>query len=223
MSACLETEVVPKDAASTTAMVQQYLGDLADGDRDAPDGSVIRALLSRAVGRLHLLCATLLHRSYPRLTQPPLNLQAEELLSAVVERLLKSLEKTRPRNVRQFFALANQHIRWELNDLARRLDKNEADLALVDFLAIAPESSGSELSRNARRMLQAIEDLPEAEREVFSLLRIQGMTQVEAAEILGVSMKTVQRRLNRSLMLLTETLVDCRPDDPSSSSESSPG
>jgi hypothetical protein len=34
----------------------------------------------RAVRRLHLLCATLLHRGYPRLTQPPLNLQAEELL-----------------------------------------------------------------------------------------------------------------------------------------------
>jgi RNA polymerase sigma-70 factor (ECF subfamily) len=29
----------------------------------------------------------------------------------------------RPTNVRQFFALANQHLRWELNDLARRLDE----------------------------------------------------------------------------------------------------
>jgi hypothetical protein len=125
MSACLETEVVAKDAANTTAAVQQYLGDLAEGDSDAPADSVVRALLSRAVGRLHLLCATLLHRSYPRLTQPPLNLQAEELLSAVVERLLKSLEKTRPKNVRQFFTLANQHIRWELNDLARRLEPDK--------------------------------------------------------------------------------------------------
>jgi len=35
------------------------------------------------------LCAALLHRSYPRLTRPPLNLQADELLGAVVERLLK--------------------------------------------------------------------------------------------------------------------------------------
>ena len=54
-----------------------------------------------------------------RLTQPPLNLQPDEMLSAVVERLLKAMRSARPRTVRQFFALVNQHMRWELNDLAR--------------------------------------------------------------------------------------------------------
>ncbi|HKI38337.1 MAG TPA: hypothetical protein VKA46_41190, partial [Gemmataceae bacterium] len=89
---------------------------------DSPVEPIVRALLDRAVHRLHLLCATLLHRSYPRLTHPPLNLQADELLGAVAERLLKALREARPRTVRQFFALANQHMRWELNDLARRLE-----------------------------------------------------------------------------------------------------
>ena len=32
---------------------------------------------------------------YPRLTRPPLNLQTEEILGAVVERLLKSLRELR--------------------------------------------------------------------------------------------------------------------------------
>ncbi len=41
---------------------------------------------------------------------------------------------------------------------------------------------------------------------MFSLIRIQDITQVEAAEILGVSVKTIQRRLNRSLLLLTKSL-----------------
>jgi RNA polymerase sigma factor (sigma-70 family) len=198
----------PKDEACTTAAVQQYLGELAGVRGDTPADPIIRALLGRAVGRLHLLCATLLHKSYPRLTQPPLNLQAEEVLSAVVERLLKSLEKVRPQNVRQFFALANQHMRWELNDLARRLDKYAPDAELLDSRAIAFESSGSELSQNARRMLDAIENLPEVEREVFSLVRIQGMTQAEAADVMEVSLKTIQRRLNHSLLLLTESLTD---------------
>ena len=36
-------------------------------------------------------------------------------------------------------------------------------------------------------MLQAIGALPEDEREAFDLVRIHGMTQVEAAELLGVS------------------------------------
>src|SRR5262249_15679683 len=105
----------------TTAAVQQYLNDLCDVRADSSVEPIIHALLSRAVQRLQLLCAALLHRSYPRLARPPLNLQSEEVLSAVVERLLKALREVRPTNVRQFFALANQHIRWELNDLARRL------------------------------------------------------------------------------------------------------
>ncbi len=104
----------------TTVVVQRYLDDLAG---DTPAEPIVRALLDRAVRRLHLLCATLLYRSYPRLTQPPLNLQAEELLGAVAERLLKAMREARPQTVRQFFALANQHMRWELNDLARRLDE----------------------------------------------------------------------------------------------------
>ena len=67
---------------------------------DPPAEPIVRALLDRAVCRRHLLCATLLYRSYPRLAQPPLNLQADELLDAVVERLLKALREARPRTVR---------------------------------------------------------------------------------------------------------------------------
>ena len=104
----------------TTAVVQRYLDEL---DGDSPAEPIVRALLDRSVRRLHLLCATLLHRSYPRLTRPPLNLQAEELLGAIAERLLKALREARPRTVRQLFALANQHMRWGLNDLARCLER----------------------------------------------------------------------------------------------------
>src|SRR6478735_12371741 len=95
----------------TTVVVQRYLDEPAG---DTPAEPIIRDLLERAIRRLHLLCATLLHRSYPRLTQPPLNLQVDELLGAVVERLLKALREARPATVREFLALAGQHTRWEL-------------------------------------------------------------------------------------------------------------
>ena len=159
----------------TTAVVQRYLDELGG---DSPAEPIVRALLDRAVRRLHLLCATLLHRSYPRLTQPPLNLQADELLGAVTERLLKALREARPRTVRQFFALANQHMRWELNDLARRLDEQPAAVGLCEELVPSPVTSGSGLSPDGLRMLRAIESLPEDEREAFDLVRIQGLTQV---------------------------------------------
>lgn len=61
----------------TTVVVQRYLDELVG---DAPTEPVIRALLDRAVRRLHIVCASLLHRSYPRLTRPPLNLQSDEML-----------------------------------------------------------------------------------------------------------------------------------------------
>jgi RNA polymerase sigma factor (sigma-70 family) len=192
----------------TTAVVQRYLDELAG---DTPAEPIIRDLLDRAVRRLHMLCATLLYRSYPRLTQPPLNLQADELLSAITERLLKALREARPKTVRQLFALANQHMRWELNDLARRLDSQPAAVELLEGLVPAPASTGSGLSADGRRMLQVIGGLPEDEREAFDLVRVQGMTQIEAAQILGVSTATVKRRINRGLRLLTEQLADLRP------------
>jgi RNA polymerase sigma-70 factor (ECF subfamily) len=194
----------------TTAAVQRYLDELAG---DAPAEPVVHALLDRAVRRLHLLCASLLHRSYRRLTRPPLNLQADELLGAVVERLLKALREARPGTVRQFFALAGRHMRWELNDLARRFDQQSAASSLREELVPAPPGSDSGLSPDGRRILEAIEGLPEAEREAFDLVRIQGMTHAEAGQVLGVSVRTVKRRVEQSLRLLTARLSDLGPDD----------
>jgi RNA polymerase sigma-70 factor (ECF subfamily) len=145
--------------------------------------------------------------------QPPLNLQPDELLGAVVERLLKAMREARPQTVRQFFALANQHMRWELNDLARRLDEQPLMAELREELVPAPASSVSGLTPSGRRMLEAIDNLPEDEREAFSLVRIQGLTQAEAAQLLGVSTVTVKRRLNRGLWLLAERLADLRPGE----------
>ena len=71
-------------------------------------------------------------------------------------------------------------------------------------------------------MLAAIEALPEEEREIFELARIQGLTHPEAAGLVGVSEKTVQRRLNRARLLLAETLADLRPSRPGESM-ASPG
>jgi RNA polymerase sigma-70 factor (ECF subfamily) len=197
----------------TTVIIQRYL-DALPGDTTAEP--VVRELLERAVGRLRLLCATFLYKSYPRLTRPPVNLETDELLGGVVAGLLTALRTTRPPTVRRFFALANQHMRWQLNDLARRLDEQPAAAALAERgVAAPPASTASGLSPDGRRMLGAIEGLPEDEREVFDLVGIQGLTHGEAAAVVGVSEKTVQRRLNRARLLLAERLADLRPATPS--------
>ena len=203
-------------AEPTTAAVQRYLDALAG---DQPAEPIVRALLDRSVRRLQLLCTNLLYRKYRRLTLPPVNLQPEEMLDAVVERLLKAMRSVRPQTVRQFFALVNQHMRWELNDLARRLDQQPTTVELHEEIVPARASSDSLLTADGRRMLEAIDNLPEEEREAFGLVRIQGMTHAEAADVFGVSAKTVQRRLNRALVLLTAKLGDLYPgeEDPAAS------
>src|SRR5690349_9572279 len=83
----------------TPAVVQRYLDDLHGESRAEP---IVRELLSHAAGRLRILCVSMLTRDYSRLTRPPLNLQADEMLSGLVERLLKAMEQKRPPTVRQF-------------------------------------------------------------------------------------------------------------------------
>jgi RNA polymerase sigma-70 factor (ECF subfamily) len=54
--------------------------------------------------------------------------------------------------------------------------------------------------------------LPDEEREAFERVKLQDLTQTEAARILGVSPMTVKWRLTRGLRLLTERLDDLRPE-----------
>jgi RNA polymerase sigma factor (sigma-70 family) len=201
--------IIGVNEESTTAAVQRYLNALAG---DSPAEPIIRDLLDRSVQRLEMLCANLLHRNYPRLTRPPLNLETAEMLAGVIEGLLKAMRSVRPRDVRQFFALANQHMRWQLNDLARRLDEQPVAVPLCEESVGAPASSDSGITVNGRRMLEAIDRLPDDEREVFGLVHLHGLTHTEAAEVLDVSVKTVKRRLSRASLVLSEELADLRPN-----------
>jgi len=204
------------DELRTTAAIQSQLDRLARVDGAAQAEPIVRQLLDRAAARVEQLCSRLLARSYPRLKRPPLNLRSDEMLSGVVERLLKAMRSVRPTTVRQFFALTNRHMRWELNDLARRLDQDIVAVRLRESHAASPDHSESAVSSVTRQLLDAIEALPDDEREVFELVRVQGMTHDLAAEVLGVAQKTVQRRLNRGLQLLTAKLGELQPDAASS-------
>jgi hypothetical protein len=140
----------------TTVIIKRYLDALPGGTAAEP---IVQKLLERAVGRLRLLCATFLYKSYPGLTRPPVKLETDELLGRVVAGLMIALQTARPPTVRRFFALANQRMQWQLNDQARCLDQHPAEVAAV----------------------------------------------------VGVSEKTVQRRLNRARLLMAEQLADLRP------------
>jgi RNA polymerase sigma factor (sigma-70 family) len=194
----------------TELAVQRCLNRLRVSNEAKAQG-IVREIISVSADRLRVLCKSMLSRNYPRLAKGPLNLRPEELLSLVVERLLKAMQSVHLVHFRQFFALAVKHIRWELNEQARSIDGREYELLESDAVAQPPAEYSQQPSPTACRILEAIDALPHDDREVFELVRLQGMSQVNAAEVLGVSVKTVQRRLNRVLPHLCERLRDLDP------------
>src|SRR5580704_15208651 len=66
----------------TEVVIQRHLDRLAEVTDESAASAIARDLLAGAVNRLHCLCASMLYRSYPRLTRPPINLRPDELLSS---------------------------------------------------------------------------------------------------------------------------------------------
>jgi len=65
------------------------------------------------------------------------------------------------------------------------------------------EILGGELAGVVR---DAIESLPERSREVFQLSRVQGLRYGEIASVLGISVKTVEKRMGQALAELRDRL-----------------
>ena len=92
-----------------------------------------------------------------------------------------------------------KHIRWELNGLVRELDAQRYEPLRADLTVRESEASDVQLSPLGHRILEAIHNLAQSDQDIFNLVRLQGMTQRDAAEVLGISKRTVERRLKRIL------------------------
>ena len=105
------------------------------------------------------------------------------------------------------------HAAGFLGDGSRTVRWLESFCARAPSIEDAPDPGGlsTALARYFRGDLAAIDGLPEKEREVFELVRIQGLSHSETAELLGVSTKYVQLHLRRALVLLDERLHDLWP------------
>lgn len=58
---------------------------------------------------------------------------------------------------------------------------------------------------------QAIDNLPDRARQVYQLSRTDGLTYKEIAEVMGISVKTVESQMSRSLKILRKSLIDFLP------------
>lgn len=130
-------------------------------------------------------------------------------------RLHRALETVQPSSVRHFFNLAGTQIRRELLDLKkhyygpRGLGKNHhTDHQPSDDAGGALNRSASEPDDLAAwgDFHDEVEKLPEELREVFNLLYYDGITQQEAADVLGVGLSTVKRRWQEARIQLHDRL-----------------
>jgi RNA polymerase sigma factor (sigma-70 family) len=121
-------------------------------------------------------------------------------------RLCRTLETVTPQSVLEFFRLAALQIRRELIDLARHYKNRPENKPInphADYLAF--DQKPDELDQ-WREFHEHVMDMPEEERIVFDLLFYQGLKQVEAAELLNISERTVQRRWRNGLLWLHKRL-----------------
>lgn len=75
--------------------------------------------------------------------------------------------------------------------------------------AAAPAHLAEEEIDGALR--EAVGSLPERCREVFELSRVQGLRYAEIAEVMGISVKTVEAQMGKALRVLRERLAPWLP------------
>jgi len=127
-----------------------------------------------------------------------LGADAEDLTQDIFLRVFARANTLRDPDALSSFVLsvAIRVIKWQLRQ--RRV---RHILKLTDDGHV-PEPSMAALDGEAREALRMfyglLEQVPTDERTVFSLRRIEGMDLQEIADVLGVSLATVKRRLSRA-------------------------
>ncbi len=169
------------------------------------DAAALDELLRHSAQRLTELARHML-RGFPGVRRWA---DTDDVLQNALVRLVGALRDVRPATPREFLGLATLQIRRELIDLARHYYGPEGQGANHEThggdpqhpLAAGPADENNEPSSLAEwgEFHERIDVLPEEERETVSLLYYQGLPQAEAAELLGVSVRTVQRRWHAAL------------------------
>lgn len=196
---------------STTIQIQRQLDRLAVNDPKAKTG-----LIQTAHDRLLILTRKLLG-GFPQVRTLE---ETQSIFNEAFLRLAHALDEVKPASVRQFMGLAALEIRRVLLDIVRKMrgrgrqqrPKNvslgaappgQEEAVAADIEDSDPGTSRLNLLLD---LLESIEKLAEDEREVVELLIFQGLTQPEAAQIIGVHEDTVKRRWSRARVQLADKL-----------------
>jgi RNA polymerase sigma-70 factor (ECF subfamily) len=204
------------DGPSSTTEIQLRLDRLRAGDASARD-----ELLRIACERLTRLARKML-RGYPSVGRWE---QTDDVLQNAALRLCRALDAIQPATVRSFINLAAVQIRRELIDLARHYDGPHGP---GRHHASRHGSAGSAGGAGTPEAITDTGDparlatwtefhdivgaLPVEQLEIFNLLWYQGLSQAEAAALLGVSERVVKYRWRSARLALHERLGGRLPE-----------
>jgi RNA polymerase sigma-70 factor (ECF subfamily) len=177
--------------------------------------------LNIACERLRRLARKML-RGYPELRGWE---QTDDVLQNAAMRLSRTLKQIRPDSVRSFINLAAVAIRRELIDLTRHYygpagpGRYHVNPARSDGSGspVSPLEPGTDTDDPARlaawtEFHDQVEALPDEEKEVFDLLWYQGLSQGEAAALLGVTERVVKYRWRSARLTLHQRLGGRLPE-----------
>jgi RNA polymerase sigma factor (sigma-70 family) len=205
------------DAVSQTRQIQGWIDRLRAGDETAR-----KELFNCAYQRLLQLTRKML-RSYPRVHRWE---ETDDVMQNAAMRLHRSLADVHPATTADFFRLAALNVRRELLDLAKHYYGPHGQGANYQTQGqgsgsgaqLGPAQNEPDAGDGPDRLAawtefhQRVETLPAEERDVFGLLWYQGLSQAEAAEVLGVSERTVKRWWQSARLKLHEALGGELPD-----------
>jgi RNA polymerase sigma factor (sigma-70 family) len=193
-----------------TTVIQDCIDRLRAGDETAR-----AAILSCAGDRLKRLARKML-KGYPGVARWE---QGDDVAQNALIRLDRALCSVTPPTARDFFRLAAAQVRRELIDLARHYygprglgahhaTRTGGEGAADPAMALSVPDTTNDPGRLAAwgEFHRAVDSLAEADRELFDLLWYQGLTQAEAAGILGVTERTVNSRWLVARVRLSDSL-----------------
>ena len=206
--ASLVSNAPGRRAGTTYAAKETYVH--AEGPNDAipppelgapessEDGDSLDSRIEAADGALRRMASKML-RDYPSVRRWE---QTDDVWNTAAIKFLRALSESPPSSKRHFFRLAAIQIRRVLIDWARKYNGPEGLNSRIETAARRPESldDHSVTTNNPVTLAEwtefhrHVEELPEPLREVFDLVWYVQLDQNEAAQMLGIGVRTLRRR-----------------------------
>lgn len=139
----------------------------------------------------------------------------DDIVQMVLTQMDRAVRRMKPTSPRLYFSIAAHAVRCEIINLLRKY-QGPAGMGTHHHSGAHPAPAANRLDTTGYTIdpiavHEAVDRLDEHAREAWQLCMYLGMSQKVASEQLGVSAKTIQRRIARARNLLASELDRLRP------------